>query len=104
MTLLPLLIVVTVAGGGPALAPGEKPPVLRNTTITVRHDTRSGWQVLGKSQDGQLRLRLRPGTYEITAQLHDQSPETSHPNCETETVHIRRGQRTRRISLSCQVK
>ena len=99
MHLLPLLIVTVLGSGGPpGLTHREGPPFLPNSTITVR---RHG-EVVASSDNGRIRLRLRPGVYTLGALLHDE-PGVPLPNCETKTIRLWRARRARHVDLYCSI-
>jgi hypothetical protein len=86
--MLKILLIVTVLGGGGPVDQSNRP--IKNAAIRVTHDGK----LVGRSQTGSLRLRVRPGVYNTTAALER--------NCESKRVSARRG--TVKVTLYCSIK
>jgi len=93
--LLATLLVTVAAGGGPRQAEGE---LLSNGQIRVRHRG----SLVAKSYDGRIKLRLRPGEYQVEALLAAEEGKPARL-CQTSTVRLKRG-RTTRLKLGCSIK
>ena len=96
MTLLPTLIVAVMAAGGPAHA---GPVRLTDATVTVSH----GGVRLASSDDGEIRARLAPGTYEVQAWLGPPHVNIAR-KCQSRQVRITRTTVRMRLTLTCSVK
>jgi hypothetical protein len=94
--LLTTLVVTVIAGGGPPGADGRA--VLENGKIRVsQHGA-----LVAKSEDGHVKLHLRPGQYNVKGLLADEAGKSAKL-CEAVTVRLRRG-RTTRLKLYCSIK
>jgi len=94
------LLIVTAMGSGPT--PGMRSRfVVINSTVTVSRVTKTGTKVVGKSTDGKLKLRVRPGVYKLEAVLRGTQRQ---PSCESKTIRVKRGQRRRQVGLECNTR
>lgn len=89
--MLTLLTITVLAIGGPAGLPAGE---LRNADITV---ARGSHVIAHTSEVGNIALRLRPGTYLLSASLPGSSSR-----CQQKTVKI--GRHRGRITLGCSIK
>jgi hypothetical protein len=94
---LATLLTITVLGiGGP---PNVQPTRLANATIALsRHGRR-----LATSETGQLKARVKPGTYTAVAFLRDEPGKP--PNfCEAKSVPVKRWRGRMSVTLRCSIK
>jgi hypothetical protein len=110
--LLTLLTVTIVAVGGPPLPPVHPGAPSRTRTFapfagaTVRI-ARSG-HVIASSEEGNISVRVRPGTYVLTAEDPNVEPfsERPHPCYQGRSLGrtVRVGHRPKSVKLYCQIK
>jgi hypothetical protein len=98
--LLTLLTVTVVAVGGPPHTPATEP--FSGAVVRV---VRNG-KVVASSEEGNIAVRVRPGTYVLTAEEGEMVTNQPHPcyqgNGVGRTVHV--GHRPQSVKLSCQIK
>jgi hypothetical protein len=101
VALLPLLM-VTVLGTAAPPSRHSHPTVLVNSTVSIYRMTASAPRFVANGKRGRIKLRLRPGEYELDSVIFDEGPVAN--KCESKTIHIRRGDSTRHVDLFCQTK
>jgi hypothetical protein len=102
--LLTLLTITVVAVGGPP-GPHHRTPTFSPFVGAVVRVIQSG-RVIASSEEGNLAVRVRPGVYELTAEMGEMVSNHPAPCYQGRSLgrSVRVGHRAKTVKLYCQIK